>query len=60
MYALGKGLVALLQTLRYSLYLFSAASRKVHNGLLKLVRRGTLLPSSDVYVKSFFCHFHFK
>ena len=37
-YALGKGLVELLQTLRYSFHLFSAASWGVHKTLLKPVR----------------------
>ena len=59
-YALGKGLVELLQTLRYSFHLFSAASWGVHKTLLKLGRVGPLLPDSDVYVRRFFCHFHFK
>ena len=58
MYALGKGLVELSQTLRYPLYLFSAASRKVHKALLKLERQVPSYP--NVSVGSFFCHFHFK
>ena len=42
MYALGKDLVKFLQTLRYSFYLFSAASWEVYKALLKLMRVGTL------------------
>ena len=57
---LGKGSGGTLTTLRYSFYLFSAARRKVYMALLKLVRVGTLLPASDVYVRSFICHFHLK
>ena len=55
MYALGKGLVELLTTLRYSFYLFSAASWEVYKVLPKLVRGVLFLPASDVYVRSFLC-----
>ena len=52
MYGLGKGLVKL-SVLRYSFYLFSAASSKVYNALLNLAKWVLFLPSSDVYVRSF-------
>ena len=58
MYALGKGPVELSQTLRYPLYLFSAASRKAHKAPLTLERRVPSYP--NVSVGSFFCPFHFK
>ena len=56
MYGLGKGLVKL-SVLRYSFYLFSAASWKVYNALLNLAKWVLFLPSSDVYVRSFLCPF---
>ena len=52
---LGKGSGRTLTTLRYSFYLFSAASWEVYKVLLKLVRRVLFLPPSDVYVRSFLC-----
>ena len=53
MYALGKGLVELLTTLKYSFYLFSAASWEVYKALIKLVGLGTRSTP-------FWCHIHFK
>ena len=50
---LGKGSGGTFTTLRYYFYLFSAASWKVYNILLKLVRWVFFLPPSDVYVRSF-------
>ena len=44
---LGKGSLGILSTLKYSFYLFSAASWKTYNALLKPVRVGTLLPASQ-------------
>ena len=55
---LGKGSDRTLTTLRYSFYLFSAASWKVYNALLELVSWVLFLPLSDVrsfYVRSFLC-----
>ena len=49
-----------LTTLRYSFYLFSAASWEVYTVPLKLLRWVVSCPLYDVYVRSFFCHFHFK
>ena len=50
---LGKGSDGTFTTLRYSFYLFSAASWKVYNVLLKSVRWIFFLPPSDVHVRSF-------
>ena len=47
------GLDKTFSVLRHSFYLFSAASWKVYNALLKLVRWALFLPSSDIYVRSF-------
>ena len=44
-----------LTTLRYSFYLFLAASWEVCKVPLKLVRRVLFLPPSDVYVRRFLC-----
>ena len=52
---LGKGSGGTLTTLRYSFYLFSAASWEIHKVLPKLVRGVLFLPPSDVYVRSFLC-----
>ena len=52
---LGKGSDGTLTTLRYSFYLFSAASWEVYKVLPKLVRGVLFLPASDVYVRSFLC-----
>ena len=59
MYVMGKGLGKIFTTLRY-FFLFSAASRKVYKDLLKLTRWVIFLPSFDVYVRSFFCYYHFN
>ena len=55
MYGLGKGLVKL-SVLRYSFYLFSAASSKVYNALLNLAKWVLFLPSSDQKISQ---SFHF-
>ena len=52
---LGKGPSGTLTTLRYSFYLFLAASWEVCKVPLKLVRRVLFLSTSDVYVRSFLC-----
>ena len=52
---LGKGSGGTLTMLRYSFYLFSAASWEVYKVPLKLVRWVLFLPTSDVYVRSFLC-----
>ena len=57
---LGKGSGGTLTTLRYSLYLFSAASWEVYKAQLKLVRLVLFLPTSDVYVRSFLCCVNLK
>ena len=48
---MGKGLGKIFRGLGY-MFLFSAASRKVYNALLKLARRVIFLLPSDVYVRS--------
>ena len=60
MYVTGKGLGKIFTALRHPLNLFSAASRKVYNALLKLANQLLFLPPYDVYVRSFFCHYHFN
>ena len=57
---LGKGSGGTLTTLRYSLYLFSAASWEVYKAQLKLVRLVLFLPTSAVYVRSFLCCVNLK
>ena len=55
---LGRGSGRTFTTLRYSFYLFSAASWKVYNVLLQLVSWILYLPLSDVrsfYLRSFLC-----
>ena len=59
MHVMGKGLSKIFTTLKY-FFLFSAASRKVYKDLLKLTRWVIFLPPSDVYVRSFICHYHFN
>ena len=51
-WCLGKGSGGTFTTLRYYFYLFSAASWKVYDVLLKLVRWAFFLPPSGVYVRS--------
>ena len=56
---LGKGSCGTLRTLRYSFYLFhQLVGKYIRSYLTSEV--ATLLPPSDVCVRSFFCHFHFK
>ena len=60
MYVTGKGLGKIFTALRHPLNLFSAASRKVYNALLKLANQVLFLPHSDIHVRSFSYHFHFN
>ena len=56
---LGKRSGGILTTLRYSFYLFhQLVGKYIRSYLTSEV--ATLLPPSDVCVRSFFCHFHFK
>ena len=57
-YIIGNGLGKISTALGY-IFLFSAASRKVYNALLKLARRVIFLLPSDVYVRSFFFFYHY-
>ena len=52
---LQKGSHGTLTTLRYSMYLFSPASWKIYNAMLKIVKVGTLSTPSYVHVRSFLC-----
>ena len=52
---LGKGPSGTLTTLRYSFYLFSAASWEIYKVPHKLVRWILFLPTSDVYFRRFLC-----
>ena len=52
---LGKGSNGTLTTLRYSFYLFSAASWEIYKVPHKLVRWILFLPTSDVYFRRFLC-----
>ena len=55
MYVLGKGLVELLRTLRFSFYRFSAAIREVYKVPLNQWGWVLFLLPSDVYVRSSLC-----
>ena len=60
MHVMGKALGNIFTAWSNFFFLFSAASRKVYNTLLMLVRHIIFLPPSKFCVRGFFCHYHFN